>query len=66
MFLYGCSIKETLWASGSDVNTVGLKEDPGYRVGCQCVRTKMFNLKYYVVLLEQYDGTFSQMISVVF
>lgn len=30
-FLYGCSIKETLWASGSDVTTVGLKEDPGYR-----------------------------------
>ncbi|KAM3870035.1 cytosolic carboxypeptidase 4 [Diretmus argenteus] len=31
VFLYGCSIKETLWQSGSAVNTVGLKEDPGYR-----------------------------------
>lgn len=32
VFLYGCSIKETLWESGSEVDTVGLKEDPGYRV----------------------------------
>ncbi|KAM8892295.1 cytosolic carboxypeptidase 4 isoform 2-T2 [Spinachia spinachia] len=32
VFLYGCSVKETLWQSGSTVNTVGLKEDPGYRV----------------------------------
>ncbi|XP_068595082.1 cytosolic carboxypeptidase 4 [Brachionichthys hirsutus] len=31
VFLYGCSVKETLWQSGSDVDTVGLKEDPGYR-----------------------------------
>ncbi|KAM4619140.1 cytosolic carboxypeptidase 4 [Polymixia lowei] len=31
VFLYGCSIKETLWQSGSAVNTVRLKEDPGYR-----------------------------------
>lgn len=31
VFLYGCSIKETLWQSGSAVDTVGLKEDPGYR-----------------------------------
>ncbi|XP_029290026.1 cytosolic carboxypeptidase 4 [Cottoperca gobio] len=31
VFLYGCSVKETLWQSGSAVNTVGLKEDPGYR-----------------------------------
>ncbi|XP_059192036.1 cytosolic carboxypeptidase 4 [Centropristis striata] len=31
VFLYGCSMKETLWQSGSTVNTVGLKEDPGYR-----------------------------------
>ncbi|XP_034033171.1 cytosolic carboxypeptidase 4 [Thalassophryne amazonica] len=31
VFLYGCSIKETLWQSNSAVNTVGLKEDPGYR-----------------------------------
>lgn len=39
VFLYGCSIKETLWASGSDVDTVGLKEDPGYRVGSASVCT---------------------------
>lgn len=32
VFLYGCSVKETLWESGSEVDTVGLKEDPGYRV----------------------------------
>ncbi|XP_026166505.1 cytosolic carboxypeptidase 4 isoform X2 [Mastacembelus armatus] len=31
VFLYGCSVKETLWQSGSPVDTVGLKEDPGYR-----------------------------------
>ncbi|KAI4824926.1 hypothetical protein KUCAC02_020639 [Chaenocephalus aceratus] len=31
VFLYGCSLKETLWQSGSSVNTMGLKEDPGYR-----------------------------------
>ncbi|MGH0140163.1 UNVERIFIED_CONTAM: hypothetical protein FKN15_070536 [Acipenser sinensis] len=31
VFLYGCSIKETFWQSGSTVNTVALKEDPGYR-----------------------------------
>ncbi|CAJ1057081.1 cytosolic carboxypeptidase 4 [Xyrichtys novacula] len=31
VFLYGCSVKETLWQSGSAVDTVGLKEDPGYR-----------------------------------
>lgn len=31
VFLYGCSIKETLWQSGSAVDTLGLKEDPGYR-----------------------------------
>ncbi|XP_054865114.1 cytosolic carboxypeptidase 4 isoform X2 [Amphiprion ocellaris] len=31
VFLYGCSIKETLWQSGSAIDTVGLKEDPGYR-----------------------------------
>uniref|UniRef100_A0A665UYL5 tubulin-glutamate carboxypeptidase n=1 Tax=Echeneis naucrates TaxID=173247 RepID=A0A665UYL5_ECHNA len=31
VFLYGCSVKETLWQSGSDINTTGLKEDPGYR-----------------------------------
>ncbi|TDH09125.1 hypothetical protein EPR50_G00083260 [Perca flavescens] len=31
VFLYGCSVKETLWQSGSVVNTAGLKEDPGYR-----------------------------------
>ncbi|XP_078024416.1 cytosolic carboxypeptidase 4 [Epinephelus lanceolatus] len=31
VFLYGCSVKETLWQSGSAINTVGLKEDPGYR-----------------------------------
>ncbi|KAK5867949.1 hypothetical protein PBY51_012401 [Eleginops maclovinus] len=31
VFLYGCSLKETLWQSGSAVNTMGLKEDPGYR-----------------------------------
>ncbi|XP_062856327.1 cytosolic carboxypeptidase 4 [Trichomycterus rosablanca] len=30
-FLYGCSVKETLWQSGSTVNTSSLKEDPGYR-----------------------------------
>ncbi|KAF3689297.1 Cytosolic carboxypeptidase 1 [Channa argus] len=32
VFLYGCSVKETLWESGSAVDTVQLKEDPGYRV----------------------------------
>lgn len=31
VFLYGCSVKETLWQSGSTVDTKGLKEDPGYR-----------------------------------
>uniref|UniRef100_A0A8D3B9K1 tubulin-glutamate carboxypeptidase n=1 Tax=Scophthalmus maximus TaxID=52904 RepID=A0A8D3B9K1_SCOMX len=31
VFLYGCSVKETLWQSGSAVDTVGLKENPGYR-----------------------------------
>ncbi|XP_071401439.1 cytosolic carboxypeptidase 4-like, partial [Centroberyx affinis] len=31
VFLYGCSVKETLWQSGTSVDTVGLKEDPGYR-----------------------------------
>ncbi|XP_077371617.1 cytosolic carboxypeptidase 4 [Festucalex cinctus] len=31
VFLYGCSIKETLWQSGSTFDTAGLKEDPGYR-----------------------------------
>ncbi len=32
VFLYGCSMKETLWQSGSPINTASLKEDPGYRV----------------------------------
>ncbi|XP_053283441.1 cytosolic carboxypeptidase 4 [Pleuronectes platessa] len=31
VFLYGCSVKETLWQSESAVDTLGLKEDPGYR-----------------------------------
>uniref|UniRef100_A0A3Q3D8G3 ATP/GTP binding protein like 1 n=1 Tax=Hippocampus comes TaxID=109280 RepID=A0A3Q3D8G3_HIPCM len=31
VFLYGCSVKETLWQSGSTFDTAGLKEDPGYR-----------------------------------
>uniref|UniRef100_A0A8C9WT03 tubulin-glutamate carboxypeptidase n=1 Tax=Scleropages formosus TaxID=113540 RepID=A0A8C9WT03_SCLFO len=31
VFLYGCSVKETLWQSGSAVDTASLKEDPGYR-----------------------------------
>nr|XP_061813066.1 cytosolic carboxypeptidase 4-like [Nerophis lumbriciformis] len=31
VFLYGCSVKETLWQSGSTVDTARLKEDPGYR-----------------------------------
>uniref|UniRef100_A0A3P8ZV88 Peptidase M14 domain-containing protein n=1 Tax=Esox lucius TaxID=8010 RepID=A0A3P8ZV88_ESOLU len=31
VFLYGCSVKETLWQSGSKVNTATVKEDPGYR-----------------------------------
>ncbi|XP_066504830.1 cytosolic carboxypeptidase 4, partial [Hoplias malabaricus] len=31
VFLYGCSVKETLWQSGSPINTSSLKEDPGYR-----------------------------------
>ncbi|XP_041966586.1 cytosolic carboxypeptidase 4 isoform X2 [Alosa sapidissima] len=31
VFLYGCSMKETLWQSGSSVDTATLKEDPGYR-----------------------------------
>lgn len=29
VFLYGCSVKETLWQSA--VDTMGVKEDPGYR-----------------------------------
>lgn len=29
VFLYGCSVKETLWQSA--VDTIGVKEDPGYR-----------------------------------
>lgn len=32
VFLYGCSVKETLWQSGSAVDTLAFKEDPGYRV----------------------------------
>ncbi|KAJ8417434.1 hypothetical protein AAFF_G00286610 [Aldrovandia affinis] len=31
VFLYGCSVKETLWQAGSMVNTNTLKEDPGHR-----------------------------------
>ncbi|KAI1889776.1 hypothetical protein AGOR_G00166410 [Albula goreensis] len=31
VFLYGCSVKETLWQSASSVDTSTLKEDPGYR-----------------------------------
>ncbi|KAG7473237.1 hypothetical protein MATL_G00093530 [Megalops atlanticus] len=31
VFLYGCSVKETLWQAGSPVNTATLKEDPGHR-----------------------------------
>ncbi|XP_064169364.1 cytosolic carboxypeptidase 4-like isoform X2 [Anguilla rostrata] len=31
VFLYGCSVKETLWQAGSTVNTSALKEDPGHR-----------------------------------
>ncbi|XP_066558023.1 cytosolic carboxypeptidase 4 isoform X2 [Amia ocellicauda] len=31
VFLYGCSVKETLWQSGSPINTATLKEEPGYR-----------------------------------
>lgn len=31
VFLYGCSVKETVWQSGSAVDTVVVKEDPGYR-----------------------------------
>nr|XP_023669821.1 cytosolic carboxypeptidase 4-like [Paramormyrops kingsleyae] len=31
VFLYGCSVKETLWQSGSAIDTATLKEDPGYR-----------------------------------
>ncbi|XP_047453319.1 cytosolic carboxypeptidase 4 [Mugil cephalus] len=31
VFLYGCSVKETLWQSGSTIDTIGLKEDPRYR-----------------------------------
>uniref|UniRef100_A0A8C9VA41 AGBL carboxypeptidase 1 n=1 Tax=Scleropages formosus TaxID=113540 RepID=A0A8C9VA41_SCLFO len=30
VFLYGCSVKETLWYSGSVINTATLKEDTGY------------------------------------
>ncbi|XP_061138903.1 cytosolic carboxypeptidase 4 isoform X4 [Syngnathus typhle] len=32
VFLYGCSVKETLWQSGSTFDTAALKENPGYRV----------------------------------
>ncbi|XP_035388345.1 cytosolic carboxypeptidase 4 isoform X2 [Electrophorus electricus] len=31
VFVYGCSVKETLWQSGSSIDTTSLKEDPGYR-----------------------------------
>ncbi|XP_051776799.1 cytosolic carboxypeptidase 4 isoform X1 [Erpetoichthys calabaricus] len=31
VFLYGCSIKETLWQSGTTASTTTVKEDPGYR-----------------------------------
>ncbi|XP_061138913.1 cytosolic carboxypeptidase 4 isoform X13 [Syngnathus typhle] len=31
VFLYGCSVKETLWQSGSTFDTAALKENPGYR-----------------------------------
>ncbi|XP_028814191.1 cytosolic carboxypeptidase 4-like [Denticeps clupeoides] len=32
VFLYGCSVKETLWQSGCTVDTSVLKEPPGYRM----------------------------------
>lgn len=32
VFLYGCSIKETLWQAGCTVNTAVVTEDVGYRV----------------------------------
>ncbi|XP_067827511.1 cytosolic carboxypeptidase 4 [Heptranchias perlo] len=31
IFMYGCSLKETLWQSGSSIDTATLKEDIGYR-----------------------------------
>ncbi|KAI1904526.1 hypothetical protein AGOR_G00006550 [Albula goreensis] len=31
VFLYGCSVKETLWQAGSTVNPAALKEDSGHR-----------------------------------
>ncbi|XP_061077713.1 cytosolic carboxypeptidase 4 isoform X2 [Conger conger] len=31
VFLYGCSVKETLWQAGATVNNATLKEDPGHR-----------------------------------
>uniref|UniRef100_A0A8C8R814 tubulin-glutamate carboxypeptidase n=1 Tax=Pelusios castaneus TaxID=367368 RepID=A0A8C8R814_9SAUR len=31
VFLYGCSIKETLWQAGSTINTAVVTEDVGYR-----------------------------------
>ncbi|XP_067873731.1 cytosolic carboxypeptidase 4 [Heterodontus francisci] len=31
VFMYGCSLKETLWQAGSSIDTATLKEDIGYR-----------------------------------
>nr|XP_015198902.1 PREDICTED: cytosolic carboxypeptidase 4 isoform X2 [Lepisosteus oculatus] len=31
VFLYGCSVKETLWESGVPLHALIFKEDPGYR-----------------------------------
>uniref|UniRef100_UPI00398F85EE cytosolic carboxypeptidase 4 n=1 Tax=Pristiophorus japonicus TaxID=55135 RepID=UPI00398F85EE len=31
VFMYGCSLKETLWQSGSSIDTATLNEDIGYR-----------------------------------
>jgi len=41
VFLYGCSMKETLWQSGSTINTASLKEDPGYRVHLLAYNTEI-------------------------
>ncbi|XP_056370249.1 cytosolic carboxypeptidase 1 isoform X2 [Oenanthe melanoleuca] len=32
VFMYGCSIKETMWHTNVNAATCGLTEDPGYRV----------------------------------
>lgn len=50
MFLYGCSIKETLWQAESTVDTSALLEDVSYRVSHWENDTRPFGV--YVLVVE--------------